>query len=156
MHKRGGRGWVSGCSATHLVKDDKEQAIGQNGPDEDIAEDSGNETCGVGHHDGAVPVDGNKGPGQRARGNGLVDEARVTHMAEVQGRQVDEVDDQHNLSPREVTSDKQHDEGEVEEVVEDEVATDSAGRVLLGNIAGEQMADVAGLQNEQDEPRQSV
>lgn len=43
-------------------------------------------------------------------------------MAEVERRQVEEVDDQDQLSPDEVGSDEEHDEGKVEEVVEDEVA----------------------------------
>ena len=43
-------------------------------------------------------------------------------MTEVERRQVEEVDDQDHLSPNEVGSDKEHDEGEVEEGVDDEVA----------------------------------
>lgn len=43
-------------------------------------------------------------------------------MAEVERRQVDEVDDQDQLSPDEVGSDEEHDKGEMEEIIENEVA----------------------------------
>lgn len=42
-------------------------------------------------------------------------------MTEVQARQVKEVNDQDDLSPDEMAADKEHDEGELEKVVEDEV-----------------------------------
>ena len=48
-----------------LVDGDEEHAVGQDGPDEDVAEDTGNQGCGVGHHDGTIPVDGDKSPRKR-------------------------------------------------------------------------------------------
>lgn len=44
-------------------------------------------------------------------------------MAEIEGGQVEEVDDQDNLSPGEVSSDEEHDEGKMQKVVKDEVAS---------------------------------
>lgn len=51
-----------------------------------------------------------------------MDKARRGRVAEIERRQVEEVDDQNQLSPDEVGSDEEHDECEMEEVVEDEVA----------------------------------
>lgn len=73
------------------------------------------------HHDGAVPVNGDKRPGERARHGGQVDEARVRVVAEVEGREVGKVEDQQDLGPDKVRAHKEHDEAEVEEVVGDEV-----------------------------------
>lgn len=40
----------------------------------------------------------------------------------------------------------------MKQVVEDEVATDRGGRVDLGGIVGEEVADIAKLDNEQNKP----
>jgi hypothetical protein len=48
---------------TYLEGDDEEAPVGKNGPDEDVAEDTGNQVGGMGNHEGSIPVDGNKGPG---------------------------------------------------------------------------------------------
>ena len=145
-----------GGAATNLVSDDEEQAVDQNAPDEDVAKDAGHQAGGVRHHDGAVPVHGNKGPGQRTRDDGLVDEARVADVAKVQRRQVDPVEDDHDLGPGEVASHKQHDEGKVEEVVHDEMAPHGAGRVQLLEVGREEVRNVAALQDEQEKPARPV
>lgn len=44
-------------------------------------------------HDGAIPVDGDKGPGQRTRGDWRMNEARVGVVAEIQRAEVEEIDD---------------------------------------------------------------
>lgn len=46
-----------------LVDDDEECAIDQNGPDEDVGEDSSHKSVGMRYHDGTIPVDGDKSPG---------------------------------------------------------------------------------------------
>lgn len=69
-------------------------------------------------------------------------------MAEVQRRQVDEIEDDDELRPAEQGPHEQHDEREVEQVVQDKVAADSAGGIDALNIAGEEMGDVATLENE--------
>lgn len=139
-----------------LVHNNEEQAISQDRPDEDVAKDSGNERLGVGHHDGAVPVDGNKVPCERAGYDSLVDEASVGRVAEVERGQVEEVDNDQNLGPSKVASHEEHDESEMEQVVEDEVASHGASSVQLLDVAGEQVEDVATLQDEQHNPIYSL
>lgn len=104
------------------------------------------------NHEGTVPVDGHKRPGQRARDDGQMDEARVSVVAEVQRAQVEEVEDEEQLSPVEVRADKEHDEGEVEEVVQNEVASNARRSVHNVGIGGEEMGNVAALENEEDDP----
>lgn len=48
----------------------------------------------VRHHDSSVPVDGDKGPGEGPRDGGRMDEARVRVVAEVERRQIDEVENE--------------------------------------------------------------
>lgn len=104
------------------------------------------------HHESTVPVDGDKSPGQGRGDDGGVDEARVGVVAEVEARQVDEVEDEDDLGPVEMRADKEHDEGEVEEVVEDEVAADAGGGVDGVGVLGEQVGDVAELEDEEEDP----
>ena len=135
-----------------LVDANEEQAIAQDGPDEDITKDTGSQISRVGYHQGAVPVNGNKGPCQGCRDDGGMDEARVRVVAEIEGAQVDKVDDEQELCPDEVGADEEHDKGEMEEVVEDKVATDAGGGVDVVGVLGEEVGDVAELQDEEDNP----
>jgi len=135
-----------------LVDDDEEQSIGENGPNEDVSEDAGHQMVGVRNHQSAIPVDGNKGPGQRSRSNRGVDESRIGVVAEVERRKVNEVQNQDDLGPVEVRSDKEHDKGEVEEVVEDEVASNAGGSVNNIRVAREEVANVTSLEEEEDNP----
>lgn len=114
----------SSYRTTYLVGKDKKQSIHQNGPDEDVGKDASNQVIRMVHRDCSVPVQGNKRPSQGARDRRQVDEARVRVVAEVQSRKVEEVDDQDDLSPDKVRADKQHDKGEVQQVVQNEVASD--------------------------------
>lgn len=107
---------------------------------------------GMGHHDGTIPVDGDKSPGKRPRHSRCVDKPWVGIVAEVQRRQVEEVNDQDHLGPGEVRSHEQHDEGEVQEIIEDKVATHCASGIHIIGIAGEKMADVANLEDADDGP----
>jgi hypothetical protein len=77
---------VSGQLGTYLVDDNEEAAVGQDGPDEDVAKDASHQAVRVGHHDGTIPVDGHKGPSQRRRHDGCMDETRVGVVAEVKER----------------------------------------------------------------------
>lgn len=104
------------------------------------------------HHDGSIPVDGNKGPGKRGGHDGRVDEARIGVVAEVERAEVDEVDDEDQLSPVEVGADKEHDKGEVEEVVKNEVASNAGGSIDVVRVAGEEVGNVASLQDEENDP----
>lgn len=107
---------------------------------------------GMGNHQCAVPVNGNKGPCQRTGDHRGVDEARVGIMAEVEGGKVEKVKHQDDLSPVKVRSDKEHDEGKVEEVVEDEVAADAGSGIDDVGIAREEVSDVASLEDEEHDP----
>jgi len=73
-------------------------------------------------HNSTIPVQSHEGPGKRARDSGDVDESRMLVVTEIKSGQVEEIDDQDNLSPGEVSSDEEHDEGKMQKVVEDEVA----------------------------------
>ncbi len=106
-------------------------------------------------HDGTVPVDGDKGPGERARDDGGVDEARVGVVAEVERDEVDEVEDEHHLGPVKVRVDKEVDEEGVQQVVDDEVAADARGGVDNLGVVGEEVANVAELEEEEDDPASS-
>lgn len=73
-----------------------------------------------------IPVYSNKSPSKRSRDNWDVNESRVCIVTEVQRRQIDEVDDQNYFSPYEVTSNKEHDECKLQEIVEDEMTSNTS------------------------------
>lgn len=105
------------------------------------------------HHDGAVPVDGDEGPGEGSGNGGRVDEAGVGVVAEVERGQVDKVDDQDNFGPGKVRADEEHDEGKVQQVVENEVAANTGSGLNIVGVLREEVSDVANLENEEDDPR---
>lgn len=49
-------------------------------------------------------------------------------------------------------ADEEHDKGEVEEVVEDEVASNAGGGMNMSGIRREEVANVATLKDEEDDP----
>lgn len=110
---------ISRHGISDLVHNDEEEAIHENGPDEDVAEDTGYERCRVRHHDSSVPVNGNERPCQRRRHNWRVDKPSIPGVSEVERGQVDEVQDDHHLRPGEMRAHEEHDEGKVEQVVDD-------------------------------------
>lgn len=81
-----------------------------------------------------------------------MDQLGVGVVAEVQRAEVEEVEDEDQLGPAEIGPHKEHDEGKVEKVVEDEVAAHAGGGVDVVGIAREETADVAGLEDEQENP----
>lgn len=72
-------------------------------------------------------------------------------VAEGQRAEVEEVDNQDELSPDEVAANEEHDEGKVQQVVRDEVGADGASRVHLLDVAREKVPHVADLRDEQDD-----
>lgn len=106
----------------------------------------------VPQHKRSVPVYPHKRPRQRTRGDGQVDEGRAGAVQEVQVREVEQVDDLDDLGPDEVRAHEEHDEGKVQQVVEDEVAADVGGGGDVRGVLGEEVADVADLQEEDDDP----
>lgn len=137
---------------TYLVDHDVESTIDQDGPDKNVAKDASHKAGRVGDHEGAVPVYGDKSPCQRSRHDGGVDEARVGIVSEVQGAEVEEVDNEDQFCPVEVGAHKEHDKSKVEEVVKNEVATDACRRMYNVGVGGKEVADVAALENEEGNP----
>jgi hypothetical protein len=106
----------------------------------------------VRHHDGAVPVNGDKGPCERARDDGGVNEARVRVVAKVERDEVDEVENEHHLGPVEMRASEEVDKEGVQQIVDDEMAADARGGVDNLGLAGEEVADVAKLKGKEDDP----
>lgn len=100
------------------------------------------------HHNGTIPVDGNKSPCQGARDNSLVDSSSVGRVAEIQRCQIGKVENENKLSPAKVAPHEQHDEGKVEQVVENEVTANSGGSVQRIGVTRPEMDNVDSLENE--------
>lgn len=155
-HAQGGRQQAEPeAHGVVLVGNEKEEAVGEERPDKDVGHDSGSNS-NVGHHDGAVPVEGHKCPGERARDNGDVDKARVRGVAEGERREIEEVDNEDNLCWEEVGTHKEHHKGKVEEVVEDKMRATGAGGVDLADIASKEVEDVADLRDKQNDAGDGV
>jgi len=118
-----------------LVDCDEEAAVNQNGPDEDVSEDSSDQVVRSVDHDGSVPVDGDEVPSQGCGDYGPVDESGIRVMSEVQRRQIEEVGDDHDFSDDEEATDKQHNEGELQQVVEDKVTPDTGCGIDIIRVA---------------------
>jgi hypothetical protein len=73
-------------------------------------------------------------------------------MTEVKRGKVKEVDDEDELSPDEVGSDEEHDESELEEVVHDEMASNTCGGIDVVSVGGEEVCNIANLEDEEDDP----
>jgi hypothetical protein len=122
---------------TYLVDGDEEKSISKNGPDKDVPKDASNKVVRVGNHQSTIPVNCDKSPSQRPGHHRRMDESGIRVVAEVERGEVDEVENENDLSPVEVRADKQHDKGEVEEVVEDEVASNTGSSVNNVRVARE-------------------
>ena len=85
-----------------------------------------------------------------------MDETRVCVVAEVERRQVDKVEDEQDLGPDEVGANEQHDEGEVQEVVDDEMAANCTSGVHMVEVAGEEVADVTTLEDPENNPKRQT
>ena len=73
-------------------------------------------------------------------------------MVEVQRHEVKEVDDQHQFGDPEVRPHPQQDEGGLQDVVDDEVAPDVGRLFHPVGVVGEQMPDIAELEDQENEP----
>lgn len=136
---------------TNLEGDEEEETVDKDTPDGNIGKNAAKQTLGM-EGNSSVPVQSNECPGQGSGDSWEVDEAGRGRVAEVERRQVEEVDDQDQLSPDEVGSDKEHDEGEVEEVVEDEVAANRRCGLDMVGVGREQVPDVPSLEDEEHNP----
>lgn len=124
-----------GSRYNYLVCNDIEQTIDEDRPDEDVAKDTSHQRSRMSDHNGTIPVDGHESPCKWSRHNSLMDEPSIARVAEIERRQVGEVEDEEELGPAKVTSHKQHDEGEVKQIVQNEMASHSSGSVERVGIA---------------------
>jgi len=134
-----------------LVDDEEEHSIDQNTPDGNIGEDTRDRTSCV-DSDSTIPVQGDESPSQWSRNSGDVNQTGMGRVAEVQEGQIEEVEDQDDLSPDKVSSNEEHDECELKEVIEDEVGTNSSSSLDMGGGIGEEVPHVCDLEEEQSEP----
>lgn len=93
-------GHEEGCSKADgvVVEGQKEEAgVHQEAPDGNVREHTAEEAVAV-DHNGAVPVDGEEGPGQWQSSHRNVDEARRTGVVAVVNRsELEEVEDHHDF-----------------------------------------------------------
>jgi len=102
--------------------------------------------------DSSIPIESNKSPCQWSGHNRDMDESWVGAVAEIKGGQVDKVDDQDEFSPIELGIDKEQDESELQEVVENKVASNTSSCVDIVGVGGKQVPDITDLQKEKGDP----
>lgn len=152
-HAQRGREHAQGEShRVVLVDDDEEQPVSQDRPHKDVGKDARHQAVLVRHHDSSIPVDCDERPGQRPRDGGQVDEAGIRVVAEVERREVDEVDDEDNLGPDKVAVDKEQDPRGVEHVVGNEMASHRTGSIDRLDLGREEVGNVSDLEDEDCEP----
>lgn len=103
-------------------------------------------------HHGPVPEQGDKSPSQRSGDDRYLDQEHRRAVVKVQRREVEEVDDQHQLGDPEVRPHPQQDERRLQHVVDDEVAADVGGLPDPVGVVGEEVPDVADLEDQEHEP----
>ena len=77
-------------------------------------------------------------------------------MTEVEGGQVEEVDNQKDLGPNEVGANEEHNKAEMQEVVENEVASNTSSSVDVGIVIREEVPCVTDLKEKEGEPRKGL
>jgi len=102
--------------------------------------------------DSSIPIQSIECPCQRSRDSSDMDESWMSRMSEVQSAEVEEVDDQDDLSDEEMSSDEEHDEGELEKVVEDEVASNTSCSLYFLHVLREEVPQVNNLEEEEGQP----
>lgn len=91
--------------STNLEDDQEEQPINEYAPDCDISQDACSQMMRI-DSDCAIPVQSNECPCERTRDNRDVYESWMGVMTEIEGRQVEEVDNHNDLCPDEVPTDE--------------------------------------------------
>jgi len=81
-----------------------------------------------------------------------MDCSSVGVVAEVKGGKVEEINDKDDFRPEEVTTNEEHDPAELEEIVEDEVASNTGSGLNMIAILGEEVPHVSDLGKEESEP----
>jgi hypothetical protein len=141
----------AGGAKTDLVSNEEEATNDQNSPDCNVGNDFSCQ-CVSSDGDSSIPVQSHKGPCQRARNSGNVNQSREDTMAEVEEGEIEEVHNQDHLGPNEVPTDEEHNECKLEKVVEDEVTSNSSGSLDMFAFVGEEVPQVCNLKEEEGEP----
>lgn len=81
-----------------------------------------------------------------------MNETSTSIVAEIKRWEVEEIENENELSPMEVGANEEHDKGKVEEVVHDKVTTDAGSGIDGVGIAGEEVSNIAKLQDEENDP----
>jgi len=102
--------------------------------------------------DSTIPVQSNKGPSQWTRDGWNMNEAWVSWVAEIQGRKIEEVENQDELSQVETRPNKEHDEPKLEQIVENEMASNGSSSIDKFSVGGEQVPNVSDLEEEEQNP----
>jgi len=97
---------------------------------------------------GTVPVKSNKRPGQWSRNNRDMNESRMGVVTEVEGGQVEEIDDQEQLCPTITTTNEQHEESELDKIADYEMASYTSSGIDIVGIGGEERPNISDLQDE--------
>jgi hypothetical protein len=69
-------------------------------------------------------------------------------MTEIQGGEIEEVDDQKHFGPPEMGANEEHDPAKLQEIVENEVTSYCSGGVDIFTFVREEVPDVANLEDE--------
>lgn len=133
-----------------LVGDKEEETVAHDGPDHDVGQDSGGQRVCI-DSGSANSEQEDVVKGQGTGNNGDVDKSRGSRVLEVEGREVEEVDDEQHLGKPEVAAAPEVDETEPEQVVEDEVRANISGSLDVDLILRVQVPAVSNLQDEQDD-----
>lgn len=77
-------------------------------------------------------------------------------MTEIQRRQVEEVDNQDQFSPVEMSSNEEHNEAKLEKIVEYKVASYACSSIDVGGVVREEVPHVCDLEDEEGEPTVTI
>lgn len=104
------------------------------------------------HHDRTAPVERHKVPRQRATDHGDVNEPRGRTMAEVRAGQVEEVDNQQQLSPPEVAPHPEVNKPKQQQIMRNKMAPHITRSGNIRLVARIQMPRIPDLQNIKHDP----
>ena len=138
-------------SATNLIDCQEEEAIDEDRPDSNVGKDTCRQTVRI-DGDGTIPVQSNKVPSQRPRNSWEVNEPWRGWMPKVESREIPEVHHQDQLGPPEMGANEEHDEGELKEVIENEVTSNAASCLDICFVLGEERPDISDLGDEENNP----
>lgn len=120
-------------------------------PDEDIGNNPRGKVVGMGRNR-AVPEQSRQRPGIGTRNGREMDKGRGSQMRPVSGRLAEDVDDEDDLGGPEVVAHPQHDKGEDEQVIQDEMGGYIGGCGDQDGILGEEVPQIADLGEQQQDP----